>query len=62
MTHKLCWRDIWFDPVNYYEIDEAGNVTTTSTELPAPVIYESTNGSVYVILKSQEKNKKGNNQ
>lgn len=59
MTHNLCWRDIWFDPVNYYEIDEAGNVTTTSTELPAPVIYESTNGSVYVILKSQEKNKKG---
>ena len=59
MTHNLCWRDIWFDPVNYYEIDEAGNVTTTSTELPAPVIYESTNGSIYVILKSQEKNKKG---
>ena len=54
MTHNLCWRDIWFDPVNYYEIDDAGNVTTISTELPAPIIYESTNGSIYVILKSTE--------
>ena len=61
MTHNLCWRDIWFDPINHYQIDETGNITTTSTELPPPIIYESTNGGVYVILQSIEIKKGVNN-
>lgn len=54
MTRNLCWRDIWFDPIDHYVIDENGDVTTTSNALPSPDIYESTNGSVYVVLKSTE--------